>query len=119
MTLEKLTRLLEEWRPEIKGTMDDVRLAVKKLNIHTERVAIEHLSTAPGILAPCPSAVGCPPADNMADRPNGNCEASPRLRVRLIITTPNTTRFHGAAYDSSMARVRSRDQLGFTIGKLP
>lgn len=73
MTLEKLTRLLEEWRPEIKGTMDDVRLAVKKLNIHTERVAIEHLSTAPGILAPCPSAVGCPPADNMADRPNGHC----------------------------------------------
>lgn len=133
-TLEKVAGSLEEWRPEIEGTMDDVRLVVKKLNIHAERAALENHSASPGVLAPSPSAAGRPPAGNMADRPHGHrvepiCREDGYGSVTTVMhppvkgtsdpQPPTSTRFHGAAYDSSMARVRSGEHSGSAVGKLP
>jgi len=39
--IERAADALEQWRPEIKGSVDDLRLEVKKLNKYCERASFE------------------------------------------------------------------------------
>ncbi|WVZ81560.1 hypothetical protein U9M48_028917 [Paspalum notatum var. saurae] len=76
--IESVAASLEDWRPEVEGMVDDVRLHVIKLSKLCERAAVEHPINMTGVLAPAPSpAVAAhPPAGNTATRPNGHCDDS-------------------------------------------
>ncbi|KAG2571458.1 hypothetical protein PVAP13_7KG111055 [Panicum virgatum] len=65
--LEKAIGEMQDWRPEVDGSMDDIKLELKKLNKHFDRSALENPATAHGIVASSPSAAGVP-----ADWPRGH-----------------------------------------------
>lgn len=72
VTLEKVAAAYEEWQPGIEGTMDDLKLEVRKLNKHWERAVRDNAPVLPG-LCPLPeSASARPPAGVTADGPNGH-----------------------------------------------
>jgi len=52
--VEHAAAQFESWRPEMEGTLDDIRLDVCKMNKHLEHAAVEHSSSDPsaGILVP-------------------------------------------------------------------
>jgi len=64
---------LEEWRPEIDATVDDIRLEVGKLNKHWERAV---RARSPPLLPTSTPAAERPFAPSNANRPNGHHEAS-------------------------------------------
>ena len=68
-TLEWVTRSLEEWRPSIDGTVDDIRLEVGKLTKQWERVV---RACSPPLLNTSLPAAERPSAPGYADRPNGH-----------------------------------------------
>ncbi|XP_039812576.1 uncharacterized protein LOC120675421 [Panicum virgatum] len=45
--IERAADALEQWQPEIEGSVDDLRLEVKKLNKYYERATIDHPVEAP------------------------------------------------------------------------
>jgi len=72
VTLEMVAAAYEEWQPGIEGTMDDLKLEVRKLNKHWERAVRDNAPVLPG-LCPLPeSASARPPAGVTADGPNGH-----------------------------------------------
>ncbi|CAN6328732.1 unnamed protein product [Urochloa humidicola] len=84
--LERASTAYDEWRPDIEGTVDDMRLEVGKLNKHWERTVLDHNKLpllqnsmqpiSPVLPQPSPtsaSAAGRPSAAGDADRPIGHC----------------------------------------------
>lgn len=67
--LEKVDIDVNEWRASIEGTVDDVRLQVKKLSIGWERASLDHPDDKSGVFAPSPSAVPRPSAELTANSP--------------------------------------------------
>jgi hypothetical protein len=65
--LEKAVADFKEWRPKVDGIIDDLKLIVKKLNLHYERAAFDQSTSAPGILLPAPPAPTHPTAGHPAD----------------------------------------------------
>lgn len=45
--LEKVVSSLDEWRPEINSTIDDIRLKVRKLNKYWEQALLEPVPQVP------------------------------------------------------------------------
>lgn len=70
--LEKVIAEFQDWRPEVDGVVDDLKLAVKNLNRHYERAAFEQSTSTPGILSPVPSAAAHPSAGQPADKAQGH-----------------------------------------------
>lgn len=62
----------DDWHTEFEATVDDLRLEVKKLNKHCERVALAQPASSPSVFISSPSAVVCLPAGSTADRPSGH-----------------------------------------------
>lgn len=133
-TVEKVAGALEEWRPEIDGTLDDIKLEMKKLNKHFERSTLENTVIASGIIATAPLAAGVPPAGSTADRPHGqhqdfNHREDGFGSVTAIIHPPvqgmsdphlsTRSRFHGPTYDAGFSRFRGPVSSNFPTGKLP
>jgi len=71
--VERVAASLEEWRPEIDATVDDIRLDVGKLNKHWERAV---RARSPPLLPTSTPAAERPFAPSNANRPNGHHEAS-------------------------------------------
>lgn len=67
--LERAAASLEDWRPEMQGMVDDIRLEVRKLSKHWERMVLNRL---PPLLETTPSAAKRPSATSEANRPNGH-----------------------------------------------
>jgi hypothetical protein len=55
--LEQATGVLEDWRINMEGVMDDLRLEVGKISKNWERVVVDNSSAMAGILAPF--STGC------------------------------------------------------------
>nr|XP_034569779.1 uncharacterized protein LOC117834275 [Setaria viridis] len=71
--LEKAAATPEEWQPGIEGSIDDIKLEVRKLNKHLERVVIDQAPVHPGGIFSLPeSASARPPAGSNADGPAGH-----------------------------------------------
>lgn len=68
-TLEHAAATFDDWRPDIEGTLDTVRLEVGKLSKHWERSVLDRSQP---ILETAPSAAGLPSAAGNADRPHGH-----------------------------------------------
>jgi hypothetical protein len=51
-----LAASFDEWRPCIEGTVDDLRLEVKKISLGWERVSVEKPGDKSGVFTPSPSA---------------------------------------------------------------
>jgi hypothetical protein len=99
--LEKVAASFQDWQPGIEGSVDDIRLEVRKINKHMEKVAIEQApSKSGGIFSFPESASVRPPAGVHADGPDvhrkdnnhredgyGSVTALtyPRSRVRFLI----------------------------------
>lgn len=47
--LEKVPATFETWQPDIEGTVDDIKLEVRKLNKHLERVIITNPPSNAGL----------------------------------------------------------------------
>jgi len=69
--IERAADALEQWRPEIKGSVDDLRLEVKKLNKYCERASFDHPVEAPLLPTTPMLAAGRPSASATANSPNG------------------------------------------------
>lgn len=67
--LERAAASVDEWRPSIEGTVDDIRLEVKKISRNWERAILDRTADPSGVLAPSPTTVQRPPADHQAVRP--------------------------------------------------
>lgn len=70
--LEKTTGLFEDWRQNLEGVVDDLRLEVGNVSKHWERALMDKLSSMPGVLTPAPSAGESPPAGSTAASPCGH-----------------------------------------------
>ncbi|XP_035823161.1 uncharacterized protein [Zea mays] len=70
--LEQATGVLEDWRMNMEGMMDDLRLEVGKISKNWERAVVDNSSAMAGILAPSPPAVEQQPAGVPANRPHGH-----------------------------------------------
>jgi hypothetical protein len=71
--LEKAATSFQDWQPGIEGSVDDIRLEVRKINKHMEKVTIEQApSKSGGIFLFPESASVRPPAGVHADRPDGH-----------------------------------------------
>jgi hypothetical protein len=55
--LEHTTGALEDWRMNMEGMVDDLRLEVGKIAKHWERAVTDKSTTMAGVLAPSPAAV--------------------------------------------------------------
>lgn len=83
--LERVAGSVEDWRPDIEGTLDTVRLEVGKLSKHWERSVMDRNTPLLDTVTP---AAGRPPAAGEADRPNGHrVHPSPREGVYGSVTT--------------------------------
>jgi hypothetical protein len=67
--LAKIASALDEWRPSIEGTVDDMRLEVKKLSLGWERTSIDHPIDKSGVFATTPVAAPRPSAASSATPP--------------------------------------------------
>ena len=72
VVLEKAVGEMQDGRPGVDGSMDDIKLELKKLNKHYDRSALENPATTHGIVASSPLAAGVPPAGVPADWPRGH-----------------------------------------------
>ena len=54
--LEKAAASFDEWRPSIEGTVDDIRLEVKKISLGWECASIAHPEDKSGVFAVSPAA---------------------------------------------------------------
>lgn len=81
--LEKTTGLLEDWRQNLEGIIDDLRLEVGRVSKHWERVLMDKPSSMPGILALAPSAGERPPAGSTAASPCGHCFESGNREMKF------------------------------------
>ena len=72
--IEKVAAALESWQPNIEGTVDDLKLEVRKLNKHFERAVVNNVPPAAGIFPVPASASARPPAGSNADGPVGHRE---------------------------------------------
>jgi len=79
--VEKAAADLADWRPGGDGVVDDLQLAVKKLNLHYEHAAFEHSSSAPGIISPTPMAARTLLPDNQPTGPMGTASTSTTGRM--------------------------------------
>lgn len=70
--LEKTAADFQDWRLEVDGVVDDLKLAVKKLTHHYERIAFDQSASAPDIISPAPSASVRPSSGFKADWPDGH-----------------------------------------------
>jgi hypothetical protein len=59
--LERVSASLDAWKPEIEGTVDDIRMEVGKLSKHWGRSVRDR---SPPLLPTVPSALPTPPANN-------------------------------------------------------
>jgi hypothetical protein len=59
--LERVTAALEDWRPAMEGTVDDIRVEVGKISKHWERAVRER---SPPILPTMPSS-STPPSSTL------------------------------------------------------
>jgi hypothetical protein len=72
--LERAAASLEEWRPSIEGTVDTIRLEVKKISRNWECAILDRPAYPVGVLAPTPGAsahatLGMPPTAPPAPPP--------------------------------------------------
>ncbi|CAN6322178.1 unnamed protein product [Urochloa humidicola] len=67
--LERAATSFDEWRPDIEGSLEDIRLEVHKISKNWERAVMD--PCRPPVL-PLPSAAERPPATSGADRPSGH-----------------------------------------------
>lgn len=65
--LEKTAGLFEDWRQNLEGIVDDLRLEVGRVSKHWERALMDKPSSMPSVLVPAPSAGECPPAGSTED----------------------------------------------------
>jgi hypothetical protein len=73
--LEKVVASYEDWQPGVEGSLDDVKLAIQKLNKHLERVVLgKSPSNYDGIFKLPESVSVRPSAGITADGPNGHRE---------------------------------------------
>jgi hypothetical protein len=70
--VEKVAIDLEDWKPEIEGKVDDMKLEVGKLTKHWERSVRESAMGHPGIIPQLGSASARPSAGDQVDRPSGH-----------------------------------------------
>jgi hypothetical protein len=70
--LEQATDVLEDWRMNMEGVMDDLRLEVGKISKNWERAVVDNSSAMAGILAPSPPAAEQQPTGVPANRPHGH-----------------------------------------------
>jgi hypothetical protein len=45
--IEKVAASFEDWQPAVEGLLDDVKLEIRKLNKHLERVVLDHAPSSP------------------------------------------------------------------------
>ena len=128
VVLEKVVGEMQDWRPEVDGSMDDIKLELKKLNKHFDRSALENPATAHGIVVSSPSAAGVPPAGVPSDwsrghrhdnthREDGYGSVTTVLHPPVKGTLnshpppppPPRPRFHGSAYESSLSRSHGQE----------
>lgn len=60
-TLEAAAKELSSWRPEVEGVLDDVRIAVRKLQKDRDREVFDEMSRASGIFTSPAKAAPLPP----------------------------------------------------------
>jgi hypothetical protein len=61
--IEKVATSFEDWQPAVEGSLDDVKLEIRKLNKHLERVVLDHAPIkSDGIFGPPESASARPSA---------------------------------------------------------
>jgi hypothetical protein len=78
--IEKVVASYEDWQPGVEGTLDDMKLAVRKLNKYLERVVIDSPPSKSDSIFKLPeSASARPSAGFTADGPHGHRE-DPRHR---------------------------------------
>jgi hypothetical protein len=71
--LEKVAASYEEWQPSVEGSLDDVKLEIRKLNKHLERIVLDKSpSSSDGIFKLPESASARPSAGVNADGTNGH-----------------------------------------------
>jgi hypothetical protein len=70
--VEKVAIDLEDWKPEIEGKVDDIKLEVGKFTKHWERSIRESAMSHPGVIPQLGSAAARPSAGDPADRPSGH-----------------------------------------------
>jgi hypothetical protein len=58
-----LAASFDEWRPCIEGTVDDLRLEVKKISLGWERVSVEKPGDKSSVFTPSPSTAQRPAAE--------------------------------------------------------
>lgn len=87
--LELTSVVIEAWRPEVDGTMKDLRLEVSKLNIHWDRAVKENSVLALGpVTLSLELAAARSPAGYPANGPMGhNVESSHLDNVFGSVTT--------------------------------
>lgn len=131
--VEKVAGSLEEWRPGVDGTLDDIRLEVRKLTKLCDRSTLKQSSSAPGLIAVPPSAAPRPFADLVATRPSGHCDdLHPREVGFGVVTTlhPPPVKgtflgssstaehlFHGPLFEANLTHHASSSHL--PMGHLP
>jgi hypothetical protein len=71
--LKKVAASYEDWQPSVEGTLDDVKLAVRKLNKHLERVVIDHAPPKSDDIFKLPESASARPSTGVnADGPYGH-----------------------------------------------
>ena len=77
--LERVTSTLDEWRPSIQGTVDDIKLEVSKTKLEIskisrnwERAILDQPATSPSVFAAAPANIERPSAGAPATSPNGH-----------------------------------------------
>ncbi|CAL4889713.1 unnamed protein product [Urochloa decumbens] len=77
--IETVASTLEDWRPEIEATVEDIRLEVTKLTKHWDRAVLNGASGSSGLMAQPESAAVRSPAGTVPDWPSGHrVEQAPR-----------------------------------------
>ena len=61
--LEKAAASFDEWRPHVEGTVDNIRLEVKKISLRWERPSIKHPEDKSGVFASTPATTQRPSAE--------------------------------------------------------
>jgi hypothetical protein len=145
--LERAATSLEDWRPSMEGTLDDVYLEVGKLSKHWERALRERspllFPTAPQLSGDSQlllhehfissSASERPPAADFADRPHGHCYDNyyredgfgsvttlvhPPVKGACCLPTPPSHHVHHVKANSGDYH-RSASTHANSIGRLP
>ena len=86
--IERAADALEQWRPEIEGSVDDLRLEMKKLNKYYERTTLENQVEAPLLSTTPLLPAGRTSAPAPTNWPNGHrVDTNPREDGFGLVTT--------------------------------